>query len=410
MSLNVTQLRTLKPKEKAYKVTDRDGLYLAVLPSGYMSWRYQYYFNDKRENLTLGRYPALSLADARKLRDEAEARLVKGISPAEAKQDAKRMAREEAARAPTFEELCHRWYDEDCKDSSPKWRYTVQNWLKLDIIPALGAKRPASVTASDVQALIRKVVARGSPSSAAKIRLLCDQIFRYAMRQHELAASPMAMVPLVNTPPTQSHRPLAVHEIGPFLHALEADGCRESTRLAIKLLLLTFTRKDELRLARWSEFDLQNAIWQIPGHRMKAGVPHRVYLARQVLELLAQLRPLSFGSELLFPQQNKPRNAIGHTTINSTVNRIAVNGAHFVPHGFRATASSILNEAGFRSDVIERQLAHKESNKVRAVYNRAEYAGERQEMLQWWADYLDALRNCTAQPPYRARPLGIHHR
>lgn len=403
MSLNTTQLRALKPKDKPYKVTDRDGLYVEVLPSGSMSWRYQYYYNGKREKLTLGRYPALGLADARKLRDEAEACLAKGESPAGTKQADKRAIREEAARAPKFEDLCERWFAEQCANSSPKWRYTVQNWLKLDILPAFATRRPADITADDVQALIRKVVGRGSPSSAAKIRILCHQIFRYAVDKGELSDSPMAKVPEVNTPPTQSHRPLDVYEIGPFLKGLDADGARESTKIAIKMLLLTFTRKDELRLARWSEFDLENGVWLIPGHRMKTRLPHRVYLARQTVALLEQLKPLSFGSELLFPQPNKLQNAIGHTTINSTVLRIVVNGARFVPHGFRATASSILNEAGFRPDVIERQLAHKEANKIRAVYNRAEYAGERREMMQWWGDYVDALHAGTAQPPHLAR-------
>ena len=403
MSLNSAQLRALKPKDKPFKLTDRDGLYVEVLPSGSMSWRYQYNFNGKREKLTLGRYPALGLADARRLRDEAEACLARGVSPAEAKQEEKRAAREAAARAPDFESLCERWYEEDCKNLSANWRYTVQNWLKLDILPALGTMRLADVTASDIQALIGRVVGRGAPNSAAKVRMLCHQIFRYAVEKGELAESPMTKVPAVNTPPVQSHRPLEFFEVGPFLRALDEDAGREQVKIAIKLLLLTFTRKDELRLARWDEFDLRNAVWLIPGHRMKARSPHRVYLARQVLALLEQLKPLSSGSELLFPQPNSPRHAIGHTTINSTVLRIAVNGARFVPHGFRATASSILNEAGFRADVIERQLAHKESNKIRAVYNRAEYAGERQEMMQWWADYVDALRDGTAQPPYLAR-------
>lgn len=403
MSLHHTQLRALRPKDKPYKVTDRDGLYVDVLPSGVMTWRFQYYLHGKREKVTIGRYPDIGLADARKMRDEAAALLAVGQSPAKTKQATKAAARMEAAQSTTFKDLSERWFAEEVAFKSANWQYSVQNWLKLDILPALGKMRPKDITWDDVQALVQNVVGRGAPASANKVRMICVQIFRYAVRKKELKGNPALEVETIATPGAKSHRALNVKEIQPFLLALDAIGAKEANKLAIKLMLLTFTRKDELRLAKWSEFDLENAVWQIPAHRMKMGEPHRVYLSRQVLEILEQLRPLSHGSEFLFPNNSTLSRPIGHTTINSIIDRLDIAGARFVPHGFRATASSILNEANFRPDVIERQLAHKETNRVRAVYNQAEYAHERREMLQWWADYVDALRGGSTVIPINAR-------
>lgn len=406
MALNHTQLRALKPKEKPYKVTDRDGLYLDVLPSGVMTWRFQYYLHAKREKVTFGRYPEIGLADARKMRDEAAALVAVGKSPARAKQTDKTAARVEAAKASTFKELSARWFADEVAFKSENWKYSVQNWLNLDILPALGKMKPTDITADDVHELVKKVVGRGSPASANKVRMICQQVFRYANRNKELKGNPAMEVEAVATPSAQSHRALGVKEIGPFLLALDAVGAKEINKLAIKIMMLTFTRKDELRLAKWGEFDIDNAVWDIPAHRMKMGEPHRVYLSSQVLALLEQVKPLSFGGEYLFPNNSTLSKPIGHTTLNSIIDRLDISGARFVPHGFRATASSILNEAGFRPDVIERQLAHKETNKVRAVYNQAEYGHERREMLQWWADYVDSLKSGSNVIPINARRLA----
>ncbi|WP_377702137.1 tyrosine-type recombinase/integrase [Pseudoduganella sp. UC29_71] len=406
MALNHTQLRALKPAEKPYKATDRDGLYLDVLPSGVMTWRFQYHLNARREKVTFGRYPEIGLADARRMREEAAALVAIGQSPAKIKQADKTAARIEAAQASTFKELSERWFADEVAFKSENWKYSVQNWLNLDILPALGKMKPKDITADDVHALVKKVVGRGSPASANKVRMICVQMFRYAVRNKELKANPAMEVEAVATPAARSHRALGVKEIGPFLLALDAVGAKEINKLAIKLMLLTFTRKDELRLAKWSEFDLDNAVWDIPAHRMKMGEPHRVYLSSQVLALLQQVKPLSFGGDYLFPNNSTRSKPIGHTTLNSIIDRLDIGGARFVPHGFRATASSILNEANFRPDVIERQLAHKETNRVRAVYNQAEYAHERREMLQWWADYVDTLQAGSNVIPINARRLA----
>jgi len=403
MALTHTALQALKPRDKAYSVTDRDGLFIEVLPSGSMAWRYKYYFAGKREKLTIGPYPEIGLAKARELRDQAASILALGQSPAKAKQAEKVRRKVEAARAGDLKELAERWYADNVAHRSEGWAYTVRNWLKLDVYPAIGSRDPRAVTEDDIAAILEKIVKRNSPQSANKVRSICQKIFQYAIEKRELDANPVARIKPVQTPPVESHRALSVKEIGPFLKALDAIETREINRIAIYLLLLTFTRKDELRLAKWDEFDLENGIWEIPAHRMKMRDPHRVYLSRQVLVLLERLRPLCGRSDYLLPNNTTISKPIGHTTLNSVIDRLAINGARFVPHGFRATASSILNEAGFRYDVIERQLAHRDRNKVRSIYNQAEYAHERREMLQWWADYVDALRAGSNVIPINAR-------
>lgn len=396
MALNHTQLQAIKPTGKTEKYTDRDGLFLEVQPTGTKTWRYQYRLHGKREKLTIGRYPAISLAEARKLRDEAAALVARGESPAKKKQEGKRQKLIEAASATTFEQLAQRWIEDDVAHQSDKWLYTVKNWLKLDIYPAIGRLDPRTVTREHVQAIINKVVDRGSPASANQVLRICRKVFDYAVDREELEKNPAARIKKVNTPDASNHRSLAAKEIKPFLDALDAIGAKESNKLAIRMLMYTFTRKDELRLAMWSEFDLENATWDIPAHRMaKNGLAHRVYLSLQVVAILERLKVLSHGSDYVLPSNSTLSKPIGHTTLNSIIDRLNIQGGRFVPHGFRHTASTMLNELGFRADVIERQLAHKEQNKVRATYNKAEYAEERRAMMQAWADRIDALQQAA---------------
>lgn len=403
MALTHTSLQALKPKNKNYAVTDRDGLFIEVLTSGSMVWRYKYHLHGKREKLTIGKYPEIGLAKARELRSQAAELVALGKSPAKAKQENKVKQKVEAARAGSFKSLTERWFADEVQPKSEGWRYTVENWLKLDIYPGIGAKDPREVTEDDIDAMLAKILKRGAPSSANKVRSICSQVFEYAIGKRELTNNPAARIKPVKTPETQSHRPLGVEEIEPFLTALEKVDTRPINKLAIQILLLTFIRKDELRLAKWDEIDLDNGIWKIPAHRMKMRDAHRVFLSRQVIALLEQLRILAGTSDYLLPNFSVKSKPIGHTTINNVIDRLEINGARFVPHGFRATASTILNEAGFRYDVIERQLAHKERNKVRATYNQAEYAHERREMLQWWADYIDSLKEGSKVVPINAR-------
>lgn len=403
MALTNTALLALKPKEKNYTVTDRDGLYIDVLTSGSMVWRYKYYFNRKREKLTIGKYPAIGLADARKQRDAAAATLEGGASPAKAKQAGKAAQRIEAARASNFEELAERWYSDKILPMGEKWRYAVRNWLKLDIYPAIGKRDPRRIVRADIEEIMSSIMARKAPSSANKVRIVCSQVFEYAIGKDELDSNPVARIAAPKAPEVRSHRALNVKEIGPFLAELDKASARPVNKKAIELLLLTFTRKDELRESQWGEIDLENGLWTIPPERMKMGREHKVYLSTQALLLLHELKQLAGTSSYVLPHQSTPLKPIGHTTLNGVIDRLNINGARFVPHGFRATASSILNEAGFRPEIIERQLAHADRNTVRAIYNQAEYGHERRDMLQWWADYVESLRQGSNVIPINAR-------
>lgn len=402
MALTHTALQALKPKDKNYSVTDRDGLLIEVLTTGSMVWRYKYHLHGKREKLTIGRYPEIGLAKARELRNEAASLVALGMSPAKTKQKQKVRQHREAARARDFKSLAERWIAAEVSYKSDGWQYAVENWLKLDVYPAIGRMDPREVTEEDIDYILSKIVKRGSPGSANKVRSICHQIFEYAITQHEVTHNPVARVRTVKYQP-HSHRALSVKEIAPFLDSLDKVYTRPINKIAIQMLLLTFTRKDEVRMAKWTEFDFDNAVWEIPAHRMKMRDPHRVYLSRQVLALLKRLQALSGYSDYLFPHFSVKTKPIGMMTLNGVIDRLDIGGARFVPHGFRATASSILNEAGFRPDVIERQLAHRERNKVRAIYNQAEYAYERREMLQWWADYIDSLKQGANIIPLHAR-------
>lgn len=393
MPLNHTKLQALKPESKSYVRTDRDGLFIEVLPTGKMVWRYKFHFGGKRPRLTIGPYPEIGLADARSRRDAAAALLANGINPAAEKQVAKLQRKAEQARAFNFEKLAEKWFADDISHMSEKWQYTVRNWLKLDILPALGGLDPREILPQSVRDLLNKIVARGSPNSANKVRLIVWKIFEYGIERDELEdRNPVARIKAVRVPETVSHRPLSASEIKPFFDALQSDSTRIVNKIAIEMLMLTLTRKDELRLAKWSEFDFEALVWRIPAHRMKMGGQHEVYLSSQVLSLLEQLKEFSRDDGFILPGISSRSKAIGHTTLNSVIDRLDIDGARFVPHGFRATASTLLNNAKFSKDAIERQLAHKEPNRVRAIYNHAEYADERREMLQCWADYLSDLR------------------
>lgn len=392
MSLTAKTLDSLRPQETTYTKTDRDGLFIEVLPSGKMVWRYKFHFEGRRPRLTIGPYPEIGLAAARKKRAAAAELLAEGINPAADKQEKKAQRKVEIARAFTFRKLAEKWFEKDIAHKSEKWRYTVRNWLNLDVYPAIGDADPRRVTQQHIRAILDKIVLRGSPNSANKVRLICWQIFEFAIRHQEIPdANPVARIELADAPKKKSHRALGVKEIKPFFEALEKDDSRLINKIAIKLLLLTLTRKSELRLAKWHEFDLEEKVWRIPGHRMKMGLPHEVYLSRQVLDLLEQLRPFGRENGFILPGASSQSKAIGHTTLNSIIDRLDIDGTRFVPHGFRATASTLLNGANFKSDAIERQLAHKDPNIIRGTYNQSEYSEIRRDMLQAWADHIDNL-------------------
>ena len=398
-TLTTTKVAAAKPREKPYPLTDGGGLFLEVLPTGAKTWRYSYMFGGKRRKVTIGPYPAVSIPEARDKHADYRKTLVGGADPARKKQQAKAEAVAVAARADDFASFARLWVKETLFHRSEHTRKLTVGWLERDVFPRIGALPLGDVRAADVLAIVESL--REVPSTANRVRAILQQIFNYGIRKLLLTANPATAVRgAIVSPDPKHYRPLTPKEVPLFLNALDACGAHVGTKLATKLIMLTVVRKANVVMARWEHFDLEAGEWTIPGRGaggdglMKMERPHRVYLSRQALEVVRQARALSEGSPWLFPSIFKGGQPMGEQTINHLFGRLYAMGlaGDFKPHGLRATASTMMNEAGhIRGDVVEKVLAHEQGG-VRGVYNVAEYAKERAEALQWYADHLDKLR------------------
>lgn len=398
-TLTTTKVAAAKPREKPYPLTDGGGLFLEVLPTGAKTWRYSYMFGGKRRKVTIGPYPAVSIPEARDKHADYRKTLVGGADPARKKQQAKAEAVAVAARADDFESFARVWVKETLFHRSEHTRKLTVGWLERDVFPRIGALPLGDVRPADVLAIVESL--RDTPSTANRVRAILQQIFNYGIRKLLLTANPaIAVRGTVVQPPVKHYRPLTPQEVPVFLNALDACGAHAATKLAVKLAMLAVVRKANVAKARWEHFDLEAGEWTIPGRGvggdglMKMERPHRVYLSRQALEVVKQARALSDGSPWLFPSIFKGGQPMGEQTMNHLFTRLYAMGLadDFKPHGLRSTASTMMNEAGhIRGDVVEKILAHEQQG-VRGVYNVAEYAKERAEALQWYADHLDKLR------------------
>lgn len=382
------RFRNAKPKAAPYKISDRDGLYLHVMPSGAKSWRYDYRLGGVRQTLTVGRYPDVGLGAARVALSVARALVAQGLSPAKAKQAKK--AEERIASENTLQARAELWYAARAQARSESWRENTRRWLDEDIYPAIGRKPIRDVTPDDVERIVRSVAQERGAKSAHYARLTLAAIFKAQPRALNLGNPARDIGPVIDIPKAKPRGvPLPVKDIPRLIAALEKYPLRPQTKLAIHLLLHTFTRKAELTDAAWDEFDFERCEWVIPAERMKMGKPHIVPLSRQVLEMLEQLKPLAFGSAYLFPNLGDPARPMAGTTLNKALGTIGF--PHFTPHSARSTASTELNKQGWNADAIELQLAHTERNRVRAAYNYADRMDERRRMMQHWSDFIDGL-------------------
>jgi len=387
--LSDTKLRNAKATGSPYKVTHRDGMYAYVSASGAVSLRYDYRLNGKRETLTLGKYPDVSLALAGERHAEARSLVSQGKSPAKEKRTDKITAR--IAAGNTFRAIAEVWMEKKRGGRSASWAENNRRWLDRDIYPVIGDMPMDEIEALHVLSIMEKQEAKGHPKSAEYIRGLIVQVFRFAIVGKKAKANPASDLRGAVFVPDPKHRePLAVKEIPVFMEKLDAYPGLLSTKLATKLLMLTFVRKTELGEAKKEEFDLDRAEWRIPAERMKMRDPHIVPLSRQAVECVRELLTLAQRSEYLLPHFANVDKPMSGSTFNSVIDKLGY-GGRFTPHGFRATASTNLNEQGFRADVIERQLAHTERNRIRGAYNHADYMSERRQMMQAWADYIDVL-------------------
>ncbi len=389
MSLTDTAIRNAGPGEKPYKLSDSGGLFLLVNPNGAKWWRLKYRHAGKEKLLSLGVYPATSLASARKARDEAKRKLGEGVDPSASRKEEARARRQAAANS--FEALAREWWEHKKGQWTPDHAKRILETLEREAFPTLGHRPVTEVTPPEVLDVVRAVERRGTLELAARLQQRIKSVFRYAVQTGRASTNPSAELAGVLATRKVQHREALGREVLPdFLAKLETYPGAIQTKHALTLLMLTFVRPGELRGARWEEFDLAARTWRIPGERMKMKEPHLVPLSGQALAILDALRPLTGRFDLLFPGANDRERPISENTLNDAIRKRL--GFSATAHGFRSTASTILNESGFRADAIERQLAHIERNKVRAAYHRAEYLEERTKMMQWWADYLDGLK------------------
>ena len=408
MPLTDMRIRNAKPQEATYKLSDGSGMYLLVTPDGARYWRLDYRYAGKRRTLALGVYPTVTLASARTRREEARGLLAKSIDPGVIKKATKRAAK--LASENTFEAIAREWIDKQRNRLAPRYSALILARLEADIFPQIGSRHIADIGAPELLEALRKVEKRGVIETARRLRQTCGQVFRYAIATGRANADPSPSLrgALGSPGRPRGHKAMALKEVPTFLGALAAYDGDPRTRLALRLMILTFARTTELRAARWSEFEnleRNEPLWRIPAERTKMKREHIVPLAPQAVVVLRELRmlPGSATSPCLFPSPSR-EGFMSNNTMLYALYRMGYHGRATI-HGFRAMASTALNEMGFRPDVIERQLAHQEQNAVRAAYNRAEYLGERRTMMNQWADYLDVLAKGNIVP-FKAKNLS----
>ena len=390
--LTVAQIHNARPREKPYKLFDGGGLYLLVNPSSSRWWRFKYRYEGREKLLSLGTYPDTSLKDARNQRDKARREVAAGHDPSLKRQIEKR------ALADSFEAVAREWLAVAGEPTSgnlkPGTVVQLRRRLENYVLPYLGRDPIASITAPGLLRVLRRIEAKGIYETAHRVLSLCGRIFRYAIVTGRAQRDVSQDLKDALVPVKTRHFPAIVNpsEVGGLLRAIDVYWGYPSTIGALKLIPYVFVRPGELRAAQWQDFDLDAAEWRLGPGQTKMAQRHLVPLPSQAIAVLQELRPLTGAGKYLFPSVRTIERPISGNTLNGALRRLGYGKEEMVMHGFRTLASTLLNEQDFSPDVIERQLSHKEQNRVRAAYNRAEYMSKRRHMMQRWADYLDTLR------------------
>ncbi|RWD88858.1 integrase arm-type DNA-binding domain-containing protein [Mesorhizobium sp.] len=400
MALSDVKCRNARRASKLVKLSDGGGLQLWVQPTGSRLWRLAYRFDGKQKLLALGSYPLVSLAEARQARDDAKRLLLAGIDPGK-----ERSLQKVDSAKDSFRSIADEYVEKLKKQGRADRTISKVKWLLDFAYPTIGDKCIREIDPATILTALRRVEVRGRYESARRLRSTIGTVFRYAIATARAEGDPTialrgALISPKVTPRAAITDPKA---LGGLLRAVDAFDGQPTTRAALKLMAMLFPRPGELRAAEWEEFDFESAVWIIPEARMKMRRPHRVPLARQAVSVLTSLREISGGGSLLFPSVRSDSRPISDNTLNAALRRMGYGKEEATAHGFRATASTLLNECGkWHPDAIERQLAHIENNDVRRAYARAEHWEERVKMMQWWADYLDELESKNA----RVIPVG----
>ena len=403
MPLTDAAIRKAKPADKPQRMFDGGGLYLEVSPAGGKLWRLKYRHGGKEKRLALGAYPDTGLKDARDKRDAARKQLAEGTDPGEVRKASKAAGEERAANS--FAVIAEEWLAQQAPRMAPA-TLAKARWTLDDLVnPWLGSRPVSEIEAPEMLKLLRRIEERGAHETAHRTKQRCSQIFRYAMATGRAKGDPTAamrgaLAPVVSKSRAAITDPL---KVGELLRAIDGYSGSFVVRSAMKLAPLVFVRPGELRKAEWAEFDLNAAVWRIPAGKMKMREEHIVSLPVQAVAILHELHPLTGRGQYLFPGERSVSRPMSENTVNAALRRMGFDKDTMTGHGFRAMASTRLNEMGWTPDVIERQLAHAERNKVRAAYNRAQYLDERTRMMQAWADYLDGLRAGGKVIPIRSK-------
>ncbi|EOU9514184.1 tyrosine-type recombinase/integrase [Cronobacter dublinensis] len=386
MPLNDMQIRRAKPEAKAYTLGDGLGLSLLIEPNGSKSWRFRYRFAGKPKMISLGVYPTITLADARSRRDEARKLVAEGKNPSEVRKEQKLALQTESENA--FEKIAREWHQMKSAKWSAGYASDIMEAFQNDIFPYVGIRPIGEIKPLELLNVLRKIEKRGALEKMRKVRQRCSEVFRYAIATGRAEFNPAADLSSALEVHQSNHFPfLKADEIPDFLCALNSYTGSRLVQIATKLLMITGVRTIELRAATWSEFDLDNAIWEIPAERMKMRRPHLVPLSTQALDLFNELKMITGNYRYVFPGRNDPNKPMSEASINQVIKRIGF-GGKVTGHGFRHSMSTILHEQDYESRWIELQLAHVDKNSVRGTYNHAQYILQRRLMLQWYSDFI----------------------
>ncbi|MBL0878677.1 integrase domain-containing protein [Serratia ureilytica] len=406
--LTNTEVKAAKTSSKELSLYDGGGLLLLVKPSGVKTWRFRYYHpsTKKRTTLTFGNYPALSLAEARQMREEAKSLLSRGIDPQEHQRQ--HLEREQVAKGNTFEKVAADWYE--VKKSLGLAPNTIKDiWRSLEkyVIPYVGKVAIADLTARSFINALEPIRASGKLETVKRVTQRINEVMDYAVNAGLIHANPASKISKAFENPTVRHMPtIRPEQLPELMRALSIASIELQTRLAIEWQLLTITRPAEAAATRWDEIDLRAQTWTIPAGRMKMKREHTIPLSPQAIAVLEAMNPISGHRPYVFPSSKNPMGAMNSATANAALRRMGYKGV-LVSHGLRAIASTALNEEGFPPDVIETALAHVDKNEVRRAYNRSTYLEQRRVMMCWWGDFVEHASTGKALASFGARSLRV---
>ena len=391
MPLTDLEIRRSKPREKPYTLNDGSGLSLLIEPNGSKGWRFRYRFDGKPKMLSLGTYPDIPLTEARLKRDEAKKLVVAGINPSDVRKREKQAREEE--RGNTFEAIAREWYEKRTDRWSAGYAEEMMKTFETDVFPFIGGRPIAEIKPMELMGVLSRLDERGATEKLRKVRQRCGEVWRYAIVTGRAEYNPAPDLVSAFVPHKKEHYAFLKHEELPeFFRTLNTYSGSIVVKLAMRLQVLTGLRPGELRQGEWAEINFEKRLWEVPPSRMKKRRPHCVPLSDQAIAILEQLKPITGHYQFIFPGRIHHSKPMSEMAMNVLIRRIGYAG-RVTGHGFRHTMSTILHEQGYNTAWIETQLAHVDKNSIRGTYNHAQYLDGRREMLQWYADYMDALEH-----------------